>query len=90
MNAYRSLNSIKDAIKANETDCLSLTKSYIRQIEKNKNLNAFVEVFEDEALQKAKQIDVKIAKGTAGKLAGMVIGIKDNICYKNHKSYLLR
>ncbi len=86
MNTYRSLNSIKNAIKVGETTCHSLTQSYIKNIEDNKSLNAFVEVFDDEALQKAKQIDTKIAKGTAGKLAGMVIGIKDNICYKNHKS----
>ena len=85
MNTYSSLNSIKNAIKANETSCLSLTKFYIEQIKKNKNLNAFVEVFEREALDRAKEIDLKIANGKSGKLAGMVIGIKDNICYKNHK-----
>ena len=59
MNSYRSFNSIKDAIKAKKTNCLSLTKSYIYQIKKNKNLNAFAEVFEDEALARAKEIDVK-------------------------------
>ena len=82
MNTYSSLNSIKNAIKANETNCLSLTKFYIKQIEKNKHLNAFVEVFEKEAIERAKAIDEKIANKIAGKLAGMVIGIKDNICYK--------
>ena len=86
MNTYSSLNSIKNAIKANETNCLSLTKFYIKQIDKNKHLNAFVEVFEKEAIERAKAIDEKIANKIAGKLAGMVIGIKDNICYKNHKS----
>ena len=86
MNTYTSLNSIKNAIKANEINCLSLTKFYIKQIEKKKHLNAFVEVFEKESIERAKAIDKKIANKTAGKLAGMVIGIKDNICYKNHKS----
>jgi len=86
LNTYSSLNSIKNAIKANEINCLSLTKFYIKQIDKNKHLNAFVEVFEKEAIERAKAIDEKIANKIAGKLAGMVIGIKDNICYKNHKS----
>ena len=86
MNTYRSLNSIKNAIKVGETTCHSLIQSYIKNIEDNKSLNAFIEVFDEEALQTAKQIDTKIAKGTAGKLAGMAIGIKDNICYKNHRS----
>ena len=85
MDSYRSFNSIKDAIKAKKTNCLSLTKSYLQNIEELKTLNAFVEVFEEEAFARAKIIDNKIAKGKAGKLAGMVISIKDNICYKNHK-----
>ena len=85
MNAYLSLNSIQNAIKAGEISCLSLTQSYIKNIDSNKNLNAFIEVFTDEAIQRARQIDKKIRNGTAGKLAGMVIGIKDNICFKNHK-----
>ena len=33
----------------------------------------------------AKAIDAKLKAGNAGKLAGLVIGIKDNICYKDHK-----
>ena len=34
---------------------------------------------------RAKNIDSRIKLGTAGKLAGMVIAIKDNICYKGHQ-----
>ena len=86
MNTYSSLNSIKNAIQANEINCLGLVKFYIKQIEKSKQLNAFVETFEKEAIDIAILIDEKITNGTAGKLAGMIIGIKDNICYKNHKS----
>ena len=86
MNTYSSLNSIKNAIQANEINCLGLVKFYIKQIEKSKQLNAFVETFEKEAIDRAILIDEKITNGTAGKLAGMIIGIKDNICYKNHKS----
>jgi aspartyl-tRNA(Asn)/glutamyl-tRNA(Gln) amidotransferase subunit A len=35
-------------------------------------------------LAEARRVDEKIANGTAGKLAGVVVGIKDNICYRNH------
>jgi aspartyl-tRNA(Asn)/glutamyl-tRNA(Gln) amidotransferase subunit A len=48
-------------------------------------LNASIEVRADEAKAAAQQIDKKIVDGTAGKLAGMVIGIKNNICYQNLK-----
>ncbi len=58
----------------------------MQQIEKKKHLNAFVEVFEKEALQKAKELDQKrLAGKSTGKLHGVVIAIKDVICYKGHK-----
>lgn len=53
--------------------------------QKNPTINAFIEVFEEEALARSEEIDRKISNGTAGKLAGLVIAIKDNICYKDHK-----
>lgn len=62
-----------------------LVKNYLDQIKKNAHLNAFNEVFEEEALVNAKSIDDRIKNGAAGKLAGMVIAIKDNICYKGHQ-----
>jgi aspartyl-tRNA(Asn)/glutamyl-tRNA(Gln) amidotransferase subunit A len=42
-------------------------------------------VFEASAKEQALAVDEKIKNGTAGRLAGMVIGIKDNLCYKGHK-----
>ena len=84
MNTYRSLKEIKRAIQSGKITCLSLTQSYIQRINKNKELNVFIEVFKEEALSSARIIDDKIKAGKAGRLAGMVIGIKDNICYKGH------
>ena len=65
--------------------CVEITRIYIKKIKDKKQINAFIEVFEKEALIRAKEIDKKIEQGNYGKLAGMVIGIKDNICYKGHK-----
>ncbi len=50
---------------------------FLEKIEKNKHLNTFNFVFEKEALIQAEIIQDKIKNGTNGKLAGMVIGIKD-------------
>ena len=58
---------------------------YFKQISENEGLNAFNEVFFDSANLQAAAVQKKIDQGTAGKLAGMVIGIKDNICYKGHQ-----
>ena len=85
MKTYRSLAAIQEALKNNATSCETLTQSYLDRIAENAHLNAFLEVFDAEALAQAKSVDEKLQNGTAGRLAGMVIGLKDNICYKGHK-----
>ena len=50
------------------------------------HLNAFVEIFTDEAIERAIMLDAKKSSGKpVGKLFGVVIGIKDVICYKGHR-----
>src|SRR5580693_4172526 len=80
----RSLSDIKKEISAGKLDCHSLVSFYLKRIEETKHFNAFLEVYGDEALLRANEIDEKIRKGKSGRLAGMVIAIKDNICYKGH------
>jgi aspartyl-tRNA(Asn)/glutamyl-tRNA(Gln) amidotransferase subunit A len=85
MQDYFSLASIQSDLKSGAISCHSLTSSYLDRIKDNAHLNAFVETFDDEALLRAEEIDQKIKDNSAGKLAGMVIGIKDNICFRDHK-----
>jgi aspartyl-tRNA(Asn)/glutamyl-tRNA(Gln) amidotransferase subunit A len=82
---YSSLSEIKGELQNGNTTVAGLVNNYLKTIEENAHLNAFNEVFGQEALQRAQDIDNRLKQGTAGKLAGMVIAIKDNICYKNHK-----
>jgi aspartyl-tRNA(Asn)/glutamyl-tRNA(Gln) amidotransferase subunit A len=82
---YNSLAHIQSDIQQNKITLRDLVLHYLGNINARKQLNAFIEVFEEEALQQADAIQQKINNNTAGKLAGMVIGLKDNICYKNHK-----
>lgn len=49
---------------------------------KDQEINAFIEVYSDEAIEAARRIDKKINEGKAGPLAGLIIGIKNNIAYK--------
>ncbi len=84
MEKYSNLNHIRQDIQENKTTLRGLVLYYLNNIESKKHLNAFLEVFATEALEQADIIQQKIATNTAGKLAGMVIGIKDNICYKGH------
>ena len=81
---FKTFSQVKDAL-ADGKSVVDIVNSYLEVIEKGKNLNIFLEVFNSSVLEEAKRVDEKIASGTAGKLAGMVIGLKDNICYKGHK-----
>ena len=86
MRYYNSLNEIRQEIDSNTLSCTKLVEGYLENIEAKKHINAFIETYDQEAKEKAYLIDQKIKNKTAGKLAGLVIGIKDNICYKGHKS----
>ncbi|MEZ4891347.1 MAG: amidase [Crocinitomicaceae bacterium] len=81
---YRTIDEIKAQLATGKT-VVSIVNDYLLEIEKKKELNAFVEVFTNSALEQAKLVDEKLANGTAGKLAGVVVGIKDNLCYTGHK-----
>ncbi|MBN1350651.1 Asp-tRNA(Asn)/Glu-tRNA(Gln) amidotransferase subunit GatA [candidate division KSB1 bacterium] len=67
-------------------DCVTLVDSYLKRIRQHQRLNAFISVFDDRARQAAAAIDLKIKTGDAGKLAGLVIAIKDLICIKNERT----
>ena len=84
MKNFSSLNEIHESIKSGSVSCQSLVNYYLERIDKHKNLNENVEVFAEEALERAKNIDEKLLTGTAGRLAGMVVALKDNICFKGH------
>jgi aspartyl-tRNA(Asn)/glutamyl-tRNA(Gln) amidotransferase subunit A len=77
LEKYRSFDDIQFALKNGETDCQSIVKYYLQNIQTKAHLNAFVEVYAQSAMEQAAKIDQKLAAGNAGKLAGMVIGIKD-------------
>ena len=83
--SFLNIEKLKADLKSGLTTCKELTEETIKQISENHRLNAFLEVFESSALAQALVIDEKIKSGTEGKLAGVIVGLKDNICYKGHK-----
>lgn len=82
---HLSYGEIRNQLISGKISCVSLVQQYLGAIEKNKHLNAFIEVFEKTALETAAAVDLTIKNNKPGKLAGCVIAIKDNICYKGHK-----
>lgn len=85
MTNYTNYSSYRGALNNGEITCVDQVKSFLKEIDTQKHLNAFLETFDETALAAAEKVDQKIKAGSAGKLAGMVIGIKDNLCYKDHK-----
>lgn len=85
MTEFSSIASFHKALYAGSTSCTEQVRAYLDRIAQLKHLNAFLEVYEEEALEKARELDERIKNGQpAGALAGVVVGIKDVICYKGH------
>ncbi|MCL4106469.1 UNVERIFIED_CONTAM: hypothetical protein GTU68_030427 [Idotea baltica] len=82
-----NLKEIRLELSEGKITLVELTQSYLDQIETTKDLNIYVNVFGDEAIQKAAQLDRKYKEDpeSCGRLFGMVISIKDVICYKDHE-----
>lgn len=87
MKAYTSLIDIKKDIMKGNTSCEKLVAYYLFNIKNKAHLNAFLEVYEEDAKKRAIEIDQKIKKGKAGKLAGMVMGIKDVLCQEGKSAH---
>jgi aspartyl-tRNA(Asn)/glutamyl-tRNA(Gln) amidotransferase subunit A len=84
--SFSSIKNYHSFLAGNPDGCSVAVNHYLSVIEKNKHLNSFVEVFAEEALQKAKLLDEKRKSGkTLGKLHGVIIAVKDIISYKDHK-----
>src|SRR5690606_11232760 len=74
----------RTALENNETSCEALVSSFLARIaSENARLNAFVYVDEEGALEHARQLDERRLAGEALPLAGLVLGVKDNICIKD-------
>ena len=80
---YSNFSDKINSIKQNKLSLQNNVDEFIERIEKNKHLNAFNFVFKDDARKRAVEIEEKIKSGRQGKLAGMVIAIKDILHIKD-------
>ncbi|HEX4877835.1 MAG TPA: Asp-tRNA(Asn)/Glu-tRNA(Gln) amidotransferase subunit GatA [Chitinophagaceae bacterium] len=85
MFAYSSIEQYHAQLEEGNVTCLQAVEHYLLQIAATRHLNAFIEVYDTEARERALELDEKRKAGhPRGKLHGVVIGIKDVICYKGH------
>lgn len=83
--AYSSIHSVQAALAEGATTTVALVRQYLDAIGENQHLNIYVEVYDEEALLEAARQDKARTQGAKlGKLAGVVLSIKDVICYAGH------
>lgn len=85
MEHYSRISAIREDLNAGRTSCVALVDYYLKNIESHAHLNAFLEVWDDEARARAIEIDARVKAGTAGRLAGVVIALKDVLAFQGHK-----
>lgn len=85
MFRFSTIKDYHTALQNGHTTCVEAVRCYLAVIKEHTQLNAFLEVYEAEALQRAEALDAQRNEGKAtGKLHGVVVGLKDVISYRNH------
>lgn len=84
MTFYRNFSTVQADLQSGAVTCRQLVEQYLTRIDQHRHLNVFTEVYADEARRQAARVDEKRSAGTAGRLAGMVIGLKDVLSYAGH------
>tara|TARA_B100001758_G_scaffold122263_1_gene105096 strand:- start:283 stop:1698 length:1416 start_codon:yes stop_codon:yes gene_type:complete len=84
LKIFRSFKDLQDRLYNHDFSCEELVRFYLSEIKEKDNLNSFIETFNDSAIEQARIVDNDISNKERKKLSGLIVGIKDNICYANH------
>jgi aspartyl-tRNA(Asn)/glutamyl-tRNA(Gln) amidotransferase subunit A len=77
MTPYRDYSEKRRMLESGELSLVENVERFLERIEERRSLNAFTRVFPEESIEAARRVEKKIADGNAGKLAGMVVAVKD-------------
>ena len=86
MFRFTTIKDYHTALQAGEVSCIQAVDYYLDQIARQSHLNSFLEVFAEEAKMQARALDnARASSIPMGKMHGVVVGIKDVLCYQGHK-----
>ena len=77
-----TISEAREGLKAKKFSAAELTRAHLSQVEKTRDLNAYIVETPEIALKQAAESDKKIAAGQGGLLEGVPIGVKDLYCTK--------
>jgi len=83
LKLFRSFKNLQNELFSSNFSCEELVDFYLKKINQSNN-NSFVETFNDSALSQARVIDRELSVKKHRKLSGLIVAIKDNICYEGH------
>lgn len=85
MEPFQSIAAYHEALAQGATTILQTTEAYLNRIQQYRAMNAYIEVFAQEALAQAAQQDQLIQIGASLlPLQGVIVGIKDVLHYEGH------
>ncbi len=85
MKIPKTIKEIREKFETGELTSTSLLEFYLQNIkEKDKNINAFLEVFETEARVSAKIADENFKNKNPRELEGIVVAVKDCLMMQGH------
>lgn len=85
MEFPRTFGEARALLLDGRTTATELTDLALQRAGATQHLNIYLELFPDSARTQAAAVDARVKAGTAGPLAGCIISLKDNLCYKDHK-----
>ena len=82
---FDGIQCYHDRLRSGQQTVRDEVLACLERIRRYESYVAFLEVYAEEALAKADALDAQGFGGDLAPLTGVVVGIKDNICYKNHR-----
>ncbi|HEX7574372.1 MAG TPA: amidase family protein, partial [Bacteroidota bacterium] len=86
MSHRLTFDTTRRSLESGATSVERVTGEFLDAVAAGKRLNAFLSVFQDQAMEQARAVDRKLAAGKGGALAGMVVAVKDVLCMTGQRT----